>query len=281
MSKTYQEKLENLEKRLKTATDGFEPREGLNDEHCEVKCEKHGAFKQFIRTYSMPHIGTKQVLTGCPDCIRDEIAALKQAELESEAKSKESKINVLKSYANIPKRFAGASFLNYEETAANGRAKRLCKAYADKWLDRKEKGGGLILCGKPGTGKNHLACAIANQVIEQHQDEVLITTALRIARKVKATWAKDSDENEWEAMATYIDPDLLVVDEIGVQFGSDAEKIILFEIINTRYEEMKPTILISNLSQDELAQYVGERIIDRMKEGGGAMVVFDWGSYRK
>ncbi|EIG27035.1 hypothetical protein HMPREF1054_2009, partial [Haemophilus paraphrohaemolyticus HK411] len=51
--------------------------------------------------------------------------------------------------------------------------------------------------------------------------------------------------------------------------------------INERYEAMKPTILISNLSQQELGAYVGERIVDRMREGGGAMIAFDWESYRK
>lgn len=273
----FAEQLENLSKNLKTATNGFIPRDGISDERREQQCDKHGTFTQFIRTYSMPMLGVKQIKTDCPDCIKAEIESLRLKEQQAKA----SVISVLKTTAGIPKRFSNVSFINYEETTANTRAKRLCKAYADKWLDRKEKGGGLILCGKPGTGKNHLACAIANQVIEQHQHEVLITTALRIARKIKSTWTKDAAENEWEAMETYIKPDLLVVDEIGVQFGSEAEKIILFEIINTRYEEMKPTILISNLSQDELGQYVGERIIDRMKEGGGAMVVFDWESYRK
>lgn len=82
-------------------------------------------------------------------------------------------------------------------------------------------------------------------------------------------------------MEIYTDKDLLIIDEVGVQFGSESEKIILFEIINERYEQMKPTILISNLSEDELSRYVGERIIDRMREGKGAVINFDWESYRK
>ena len=75
-------------------------------------------------------------------------------------------------------------------------------------------------------------------------------------------------------------PDLLILDEVGVQFGSDAEKLILFEIINTRYQDMKPTILISNLTLVELGKYIGERVVDRMREGGGAILSFDWDSYR-
>lgn len=75
-------------------------------------------------------------------------------------------------------------------------------------------------------------------------------------------------------------PDLLIIDEIGVQFGSDAEKLIMFEIINTRYERMKPTILISNQSKEELAAFIGERVIDRMNDGGGCTLAFTWDSYR-
>lgn len=98
---------------------------------------------------------------------------------------------------------------------------------------------------------------------------------------MKSSWNKNAEESEEQVMRTYIAPNLLVIDEIGVQFGSEAEKIILFEIINERYEAMKPTILISNLSQQELGAYVGERIVDRMREGGGAMIAFDWESYRR
>ncbi|NHX33749.1 ATP-binding protein, partial [Escherichia coli] len=78
----------------------------------------------------------------------------------------------------------------------------------------------------------------------------------------------------------YTNPDLLIIDEVGVQFGSEAEKLILFEIINTRYERMKPTILISNQTREELGAFIGERVIDRMSDGGGCTLAFTWDSYR-
>ena len=104
---------------------------------------------------------------------------------------------------------------------------------------------------------------------------------MRIARDIKNSWNRDSQISEERAIKTYTDKDLLIIDEIGIQFGSEAEKIILFEIINTRYEQMKPTILISNLSEQELGAYIGERVLDRMMEGQGAIIAFDWESYRK
>jgi DNA replication protein DnaC len=61
--------------------------------------------------------------------------------------------------------------------------------------------------------------------------------------------------------------DLLILDEFGIQIGSEHEKMLLFRIINKRYENLKPTILISNLSPAEIKNFE-ERIFDRLKENG-------------
>lgn len=50
--------------------------------------------------------------------------------------------------------------------------------------------------------------------------------------------------------------------------------------MNTRYERMLPTVLISNLTPAEISQVISDRLTDRMVEGGGATLVFDWNSYR-
>ena len=74
--------------------------------------------------------------------------------------------------------------------------------------------------------------------------------------------------------------DLLILDEVGVQFGSDTEKLILFDVLNERYEKRRPTLVLSNLSLPDVEQYLGERIFDRLREDGGEAVVFDWESHR-
>ncbi|WP_238149133.1 ATP-binding protein [Arsenophonus endosymbiont of Aleurodicus floccissimus] len=132
-----------------------------------------------------------------------------------------------------------------------------------------KQGGGLVMCGKPGTGKNHLAIGIGKLIIENFMASVRLTSAIKIARNFKATWAKDSEERESDVIEMYASLDLLIIDEVCVQFGNDVEKMILFEIINCRYENLKPTILISNLPKEELATFVGERVINRMNDGGG------------
>ena len=243
---------------------------------CETN-SNHGEYAYHESTNQLMN-RTYTFKTACPHCTAEKITTLKK-EIQVE---NQSEILRLKTLSNIPMRFAHCSLSNYEPVT-DGAKKALAYAtrYADKWLDRLAKGGGLVFCGKPGTGKNHLACAIANSIIENHQAKVLISTALRIARDIKNSWSRDSQISEERTIKTYTDKDLLIIDEIGVQFGSEAEKIILFEIINTRYEQMKPTILISNLSEQELGIYIGERVLDRMMEGQGAIIAFDWESYRK
>ena len=53
------------------------------------------------------------------------------------------------------------------------------------------------------------------------------------------------------------------------------------ELKHERYQAMKPTIMISNLLPEGFVGAVGDRIADRIKEDGGAMLVFDWGSARE
>ena len=51
-------------------------------------------------------------------------------------------------------------------------------------------------------------------------------------------------------------------------------------MLNERYELRKPTIFLSNLASDELADFLGERVMDRLREDGGRVVPFAWESYR-
>ena len=107
----------------------------------------------------------------------------------------------------------------------------------------------------------------------------IIKTASDMTSQVKDAYKSD-DTTTQQVVKEFSFFDLLIIDEVGIQTSSEAEKRIFFDIINKRYENMLPTILISNLELQELTAFVGERVMDRMKENGGVIFAFDWDSHR-
>ena len=236
-------------------------------------CKTHGEFKQ-VRIWNEYAGRVSEKLSRCPECIHVEIQS-------AEAEKRRNLTGILMEEANIPERFQNCELNNYE--VLNEKAQHnlsLVKSYVDGWPQMYASGTSLIFSGKPGTGKNHLAVALTKEVIRKHQATVLLTSVMRIIRAVRRTWGKESNYTEEDVIDLYTSRDLLIIDEIGVQYGSNSEMIILFDIMNTRYERMLPTVLISNLAPHEISETIGERLTDRMVEGDGATLIFDWASYR-
>ena len=71
-----------------------------------------------------------------------------------------------------------------------------------------------------------------------------------------------------------------MLDEVGLQNFTEFEQAVAYEAINHRYLAEKPTVLITNLQAKDLPLCVGERVVDRLREGGGRALDFDWKSYR-
>lgn len=238
-----------------------------------VICPTHGEYIANVITVMQTKRKSK-----CPECL-----AIKCAKEDEENRKKRAlEILSLKKSASIPPRFKNKSFDSYQ-ASSDGKKKALaiCQKYAESYPQRLEAGGGMVLCGGPGTGKTHLAISVIDYIVENYAKSALFTSVMGITKRIKKTYSANSSETEEQAFKIFANPSLLVIDELGVQFGTDTEKLILFEIINYRYEHMLPTILISNLALNELMEFAGDRIIDRMQEGGGAVISFDWSSYRQ
>lgn len=236
-------------------------------------CEKHGDFT------AENWLGG--IWTGCPTCEAEEKQA-EEAKAEAERRERELfRWRGLIGAAGIPERFREKSLDTFvAETPEQQRALRSAVRYANEFDDALRSGRSLMFLGKPGTGKTHLAAGIALQLMRENR-RVLFTTVLRAVRRVKDTWVKGCNKSESDVIRELVMPDLLILDEVGVQFGSDFERNILFDLLNERYEACKPTLILSNLSLDEVGDFLGERIMDRLRENGGRAVLFSWESHRR
>lgn len=239
--------------------------------HCEI----HGDYE----AQQLTELGISSL---CPECQEEQDKKRQAEEREQQERAKARRVQVLRQNSGVPKRFSGLTLDAFNPpTDKSSKILAACKRYAENFEDRLAMGGGLVLCGQPGTGKTHIACAIADHVIAEHCRTAVFTSIMDMAREVKATYSRDSKRTEAEVIKDYLTPDLLVIDEVGAQRGTETELLLAQEIIDKRYQQVRSTIVISNLPEDELGRYIGERAIDRMYEGGGAVFAFDWDSYRR
>jgi DNA replication protein DnaC len=249
-------------------------------QHCRVGeqttavCGDHGDYLQHSRLIEVPGRETRYKHSGCPDCLRDRLAGVEQG-------LRDAHTDELIERAGIARRFERCELDNYDSVNEGATANReACRRYADTWPERLASGTGMAMIGSCGTGKNHLAIGLTKKIIRDHQASVLITDVIRISRAMKSTWRANAERTEDEILDYFISPDLLIIDEVGSQTGSLSELSILQEVVNARYESVLPTILISNLNIEQLRAGVGDRIVDRVTDGGRNRLVFNWESYR-
>lgn len=98
----------------------------------------------------------------------------------------------------------------------------------------------IVMLGKNGTGKTHLAIAAVKKI------GGAIYTMNEINIRIRASYAPSAIETEGAILEALIRLPLLVIDELGRTKGSDAEKNTLSHIIDRRHQRYLPLILISN-----------------------------------
>lgn len=211
------------------------------------------------------------------------------AELQREQRQRDEATARRIEAARIPVRFADKKLADYRPNCDGARrALEVANDYVQNFKGNLTEGRCLTFLGKAGTGKTHLATSITTAVAQGGWSSRYIT-ALELVRELRASWggrrvaAWDGFtriETETDVLERFCQYSLLVIDEVGVQFGSDAELAQLSEVLDLRYRQMKPTLVISNCAPGELKRYLGDRGVDRLRENSGIVVVFDWPSHR-
>lgn len=260
----------------------------------DAVCPTHGAFVE-------RNIHAGRIWSKCPTCEQQWEAHAKAAEAAQRAAEKAHADAGMLRYriaaSGLQGRFLRATFDNYNATTPEQRqALATCRSFAEDFASA-APGSGLWLIGPPGVGKSHLGSAMVSHLIRQHRLDAHIFAVHELTKLARDRFGnKRQDARDWMGCdyptLSSIEsetPDqlierisraaLFVLDEVGLSRGSEWEREQLFAVLNARYKDELPTVLISNLSAAQLKTELGHAAYDRLREGA-KQVPMVWPSHR-
>lgn len=139
---------------------------------------------------------------------------------------------------------------------------RLLLNYAEGF-DTKASGN-IAMFGGTGLGKTHLSSAIAKAVIERGYDVYYVGAQGMISDFEYNRFGNGSVANSDGDLEKYTSCDLLIIDDLGTEVSNQFTTSCLYNVINTRLNKKKQTIISTNLSQDEFRKRYWDRITSRV-----------------
>ena len=136
----------------------------------------------------------------------------------------------------------------------------ICRSYAAFFSRSSEN---LLFSGNPGLGKTFLAACVARVVADRGFSVAYESAARLFSNLERAKFSSDADARR-EA-EKYAACDLLIVDDLGTEMGSQFVTAALYSLLNDRLLEGKPTIISTNLSTEELSSQYSLQIASRLR----------------
>lgn len=118
----------------------------------------------------------------------------------------------------------------------------------------------LLLTGPTGTGKTHVSLAIAKQVSDKGYSVVYSPVQQLVNQLEKEHFGRSNDNSE----EILLQCDLLVLDDLGTEFCTPFCVSALYNLINSRALEERPTIISTNMNAKQLRERYGEQITSRI-----------------
>ncbi len=135
----------------------------------------------------------------------------------------------------------------------------------------------IVLLGKRGTGKTQMAVDLLADICATGE-MVKYLKVMDLFREIRSCYRKDGP-SEVETVDRMCKTGGLVIDEAHERSDSDWENRTLTNIIDRRYDDLKTTILVSNMTRETFGEAMGPSFKSRMQECGN-IIVCDWPSFR-
>ncbi|MGE8542636.1 MAG: ATP-binding protein [Acinetobacter sp.] len=228
---------------------------------------------EFCAEHNMQKIllGKTSVCKQCASAVIDQAHQAHEAEVNRMVREKHFE------GAKLPARHAKSGFQDYMVTN-NGQknAKQQCMAFTRDFKQGIQRN--LIMVGRTGTGKTHLACAVARNVLEMRKYARYVTSE-DMANEIANAWSK-ADDNEATAVHRFTDYDLLILDEYGLHDRHENRLQLVHKVLYSRYDSGKPTMLISNMTANDLQKDLGDRLWSRFQHDGLGLLECNWADQR-
>ena len=209
-------------------------------------------------------------------------------ELQRKEMERQKRMEKLQQASLLSERYRSVTFENTTlgRNSTFDEAYNRCKKYCQISNEVLEKGMGIYIWGDKGTGKTHLTCCMANELIRQYK-QVLLTNFFEISKSIMATYNNNGDSNEMDLVQRIASVDFLFIDDLGTEKltknGEDTWlQSKIYDVINKRYNAMKPTIFTSNYSLPTLIEERGlmDKTADRILQMSTAIIKIEGESNR-
>lgn len=134
-----------------------------------------------------------------------------------------------------------------------------CKQYVNIFT---KQAPNVMMLGETGLGKTHLSLAIANEITKKGFNTIY-SSAPNLFRVLQNEFFGKTSSNA-DTIQTIIDADLVIIDDLGTEFESSFNSSCLYNIVNTRLNSTKPTIINTNLTPQEIERRYTSRVASRL-----------------